>query len=81
MEINTFFLGVIALCMIVLTLSIMIFMFGVLKALNSTNEKLAIITFELSQILPSLRKSAKNLEGFTSLFGILNLFTSKSNKE
>jgi hypothetical protein len=79
-DLNTFFLAVIALCAIISTMFLIIFVLSVLRTLSSSSEKLAIITFELEQILPSLRQSAKNIEGVTSFFGILNLFKSRSNK-
>jgi|GEM_PF-779106 len=81
MDLNTFFLGVIAFCAVVITVFLIVFLLGILRVLSSTNEKLAVVTFELSQILPSLRKSVKNIESVTSLLGIFNLFSSKSKKE
>ncbi len=77
MDLNTFFLAIIAFCMIVITVFLVVFLLGTLRVLNSMNEKVAVVTSELSHILPNLRQSVKNIESATSLFGILNIFKSK----
>ena len=77
MDLNTLFLAIIAFCMIIIVITLIVFLFSVVRTLNSTSEKLAVVAFELSQILPSIRQSAKNIESATSLFGIINLFRSK----
>jgi hypothetical protein len=80
MELNTLFLGVIAFCMLVLTVVAVVFLINTLRVMSSLNEKLSVITFELSEILPSVRKSAKSIELLTSVFGILKLFSSGKSK-
>ena len=81
MDLNSFFLAIIAFCMIVVTVFLVVFLLGVLRVLNSMNEKVAVVTFELAHILPNLRQSAKNIESATSLFGILNIFKSKKDSK
>lgn len=80
MELNTLFLGVIACCMLVLTVFSVVFLLSALRVMSSLNEKLGVVTFELSEILPSIRKSAKSIEILTSVFGILKLFSSSKSK-
>jgi len=80
-ELNTLFLGVIAFCVLILTIFAVVFLLNALRVMSSLNEKLGIVIFELSEILPSVRKSARNLEGLTSIFGLLNLFTSTKPKK
>ena len=77
MDLNTLFLAIIAFCMVIIVIALIIFLFSVVRTLNSTSDKLAVVAFELSKILPSIKQSAKNIESDTSLFGILNLFRSK----
>jgi hypothetical protein len=74
MEATTFFLGVIAFCMSVLTIAIIVFLVLVLKTVRSVDNKVTLLTFELSQILPNIRKTTQNIADISSIVNIFSFF-------
>jgi hypothetical protein len=74
MEAATFFLGVIALCLTVLTVMITIFLISLSRAVRSLDDKVALLVFELSQILPNIRKTTQNIADISSIMNIFSFF-------
>ncbi len=74
MDAMTFFVGIIAFCMVVLTFAGVVFLISVLKTVKSVDDKVTLLTFELSQILPSIRKTTQNIADVSSIFSILSFF-------
>ncbi|WP_456401342.1 hypothetical protein [Persephonella sp.] len=81
MEANTFFLGVIALCMVIITvgmLAVTIIMFGILKTLSQILLRLNV---DYKTLSPKVHKIVENLEYTTSILGLLSIFRRKKRKE
>lgn len=74
MDAATFFLGVIALCMTVITVMIVIFLVSLSKSVKSLDEKVTLLIFELSQILPNIRKTTQNIADISSIMNIFSFF-------
>lgn len=74
MEATTFFLGIIAFCMSVLTIVLIVFLVLVLKTVRSVDDKVTLLTFELSQILPNIRKTTQNIADISSIVNIFSFF-------
>ncbi|MCI4399253.1 MAG: hypothetical protein JHC37_01710 [Campylobacteraceae bacterium] len=72
MDVMTFFVGIIAFCMVVLTVMVVIFLLSVSRSLKAVDEKVALLVFELSQILPNIRKTTQNI---ADMSGVLNIFS------
>jgi uncharacterized protein YoxC len=72
MDVMTFFVGIIAFCMVVLTVMVIIFLLSVSRSLKAVDEKVALLVFELSQILPNIRKTTQNI---ADMSGVLNIFS------
>ncbi len=72
MDVMTFFVGVIAFCMVVLTVMVIIFLLSVSRSLKAVDEKVSLLVFELSQILPNIRKTTQNI---ADMSGVLNIFS------
>lgn len=74
MDMTTFFLGIIAFCTTVLTVVTVVFLTVVMKSVKSVDEKVTLLVFELSQILPNIRKTTQNIADMSGLFNIFSLF-------
>ncbi len=72
MDVMTFFVGIIAFCMVVLTVMVIIFLLSVSRSLKAVDEKVTLLVFELSQILPNIRKTTQNI---ADMSGFLNIFS------
>ncbi|HIE59309.1 MAG TPA: hypothetical protein EYH43_05995 [Persephonella sp.] len=76
---NTFFLGIIALCMIIITagmVGIFFVLFGIFKTLK---ELLLELKLDYKVISPKVHQIVENLENTTSIFSIFSIF--KRNKK
>ncbi|MDD3468308.1 MAG: hypothetical protein PHE67_14280 [Campylobacterales bacterium] len=74
MEAATFFLGVIAVCMTVITVMIVVFLVSLSKSVKSLDDKVTLLVFELSQILPNIRKTTQNIADISSIVNIFSFF-------
>lgn len=74
MDALTLFVGIIACCTVVLTAVTVGVLIYILKAVRSVDDKVNVITFELSQILPNIRKTTQNIADVTSVFSIFSFF-------
>jgi hypothetical protein len=72
MDATTFFLGVIAFCMVILTIVVVVFLISLTRSMRSLDEKVTLLIFELSQILPNIRKTTQNI---AEISGVLNIFS------
>lgn len=75
---DTFFLGVIAACLVVITIVLAVFFISVLGILRSLNQKSMAVSQELLEILPKLRRITSNVEELSTLLGIFSLFRKKN---
>ncbi|NPA54218.1 MAG: hypothetical protein GXO21_06060 [Aquificae bacterium] len=74
MEAQTFFLGVIAICMVIITIGmigISIAMFSILKVLA---QLLYRVNVDYQALSPKIHRIVDNLEYSTSLIGFVNMF-------
>lgn len=74
MDMATFFLGIIAFCVMALTIVTVVFLVSVSRSIKSLDEKVTLLVFELSQILPNIRKTTQNIADMSGLFNIFSLF-------
>ncbi len=74
MDAMTLFVGIIAFCMIALTVIAAIGLSFILKAVKSLDEKIATLNFELSQILPNIHRITQNIAEISGLFSIFSIF-------
>lgn len=72
MDAMTFFVGIIAFCMVVLTIMVIGFLVSFSKNMRSLDDKVTLLVFELSQILPNIRKTTQNI---ADMSGVLNIFS------
>jgi len=72
MDAITFFVGIIAFCMIVLTVTVVGFLISFSRNMKSLDDKVTVLVFELSQILPNIRKTTQNI---ADMSGVLNIFS------
>ena len=72
MDAITFFVGIIAFCMVVLTIMVIGFLVSFSRNMRSLDDKVTLLVFELSQILPNIRKTTQNI---ADMSGVLNIFS------
>ena len=78
---NTVFLGVIAICMVIITIGIIavsIITAGILKTLK---ELLIEIKIDYKVLSPKVHQVVENLEATTSIFNLLSIFKRKRGKK
>lgn len=74
---NTIFLGIIAICMIIITVGIVavsIILTGILKILK---ELLIEVKLDYRVLSPKIHKVVENIESTTSIFSLLSIFRRK----
>lgn len=74
MDAMTFFVGIIAFCMVVLTVVAVGFLISVSRSVKSLDEKVTLLVFELSQILPNIRKTTQNIADMSRVLNIFSFF-------
>ncbi len=77
MEAQTFFLGIIAICMVIITIGMVgvgIVLFGILKVLAQILYRLNV---DYQAVSPKLHRIIENLEYGTSVIGLLSLLRRK----
>lgn len=72
MDAMTFFVGIIAFCMVIMTVVTVGFLISLSRSVKSLDEKVTLLVFELSQILPNIRKTTQNI---ADMSGMLNIFS------
>ena len=72
MDAMTFFVGIIAFCMVIMTVVTVGFLISLSRSVKSLDEKVTLLVFELSQILPNIRKTTQNI---ADMSGVLNIFS------
>lgn len=78
---NTIFLGIIAVCMVIITVGVIavsIITAGILKTLK---ELLIEIKIDYKVLSPKVHQVVENLEATTSIFGLLSIFKRKRGKQ
>jgi len=74
MDAMTFFVGIIAFCMVVLTVMVIGFLVSFSRNMRSLDDKVTLLVFELSQILPNIRKTTQNIADMSGVFNIFSFF-------
>jgi hypothetical protein len=74
MDAMTFFVGIIAFCMVVLTVMVIGFLVSFSRSMRSLDDKVTLLVFELSQILPNIRKTTQNIADMSGVFNIFSFF-------
>lgn len=74
MDAMTFFVGIIAFCMVVLTIMVIGFLVSFSRNMRSLDDKVTLLVFELSQILPNIRKTTQNIADMSGVFNIFSFF-------
>lgn len=74
MDAMTFFVGIIAFCMVVLTVVVAGFLISLSRSVKSLDEKVTLLVFEFSQILPNIRKTTQNIADMSGVFNIFSFF-------
>jgi hypothetical protein len=74
MDALTFFVGIIAFCMVVLTIMVIGFLVSFSRNMRSLDDKVTLLVFELSQILPNIRKTTQNIADMSGVFNIFSFF-------
>jgi len=77
MDMMTFFVGVIAFCMTLLTVGILVFLFFLSKSVKALDEKVTLVSYELAQILPNIRRTTQNIADISGVMNIFSLFKRK----
>lgn len=78
---NTVFLGIIAICMVIITVGVItvsIITAGILKTLK---ELLMEIKIDYKVLSPKVHQVVENLEATTSIFSLLSIFRRKRGKK
>lgn len=74
MDAMTVFVGIIAFCMLFLTIVATVVLVSILKAVKSLDEKTSLIVYEISAILPNIRKTTQNIAELSGIFNVLSFF-------
>lgn len=74
MDALTFFVGIIAFCMVVLTVMVIGFLVSFSRNMRSLDDKVTLLVFEFSQILPNIRKTTQNIADMSGVFNIFSFF-------
>jgi|APHig6443717497_1056834.scaffolds.fasta_scaffold00669_2 uncharacterized membrane protein len=74
MDAMTFFVGIIAFCMVVMTVVLAGFLISLSRSVKSLDEKVTLLVFEFSQILPNIRKTTQNIADMSGVFNIFSFF-------
>ncbi len=75
MEAQTFFLGVIAICMVIITIGMIGIGFVLLGILKVLAQLLYRINVDYQAISPKLHRVVENLEYSTTILGLIKMFT------
>ncbi len=76
----TFFLGIIALCMIIITAGMVGIFFVLLGILKTLKELMLELKLDYKVISPKVHQIVENLENTTSILSIFSIFKRKKKK-
>lgn len=74
MDAMTFFVGIIAFCMVIMTVVTVGFLISLSRSVKSLDEKVTLLVFELSRILPNIRKTTQNIADMSRVLNIFSFF-------
>ncbi len=80
MDAATFFLGIIALCMVIIAGGMLVVSIAALILLKQVIKLLIAVNIDYKAISPKVHKIVENVEYSTSVFGILSLFGRRKKK-
>ncbi|RMA97670.1 hypothetical protein [Hydrogenothermus marinus] len=78
---NTIFLGIIAFCMLFITIGIVVALFMLSNILKILKDLLLEVKTDYKAVSPKVRRVIENLEFTTSIVGLLSLFKRKKRGE
>ncbi len=77
MEASTFFLGIIALCMVIITIGMLVVSVVLFAILKTLSQILVRLNVDYKTLSPKVHKIVENLEYTTSILGLLSFFRKK----
>ncbi|WP_457621859.1 hypothetical protein [Persephonella sp.] len=77
MEASTFFLGIIALCMVIITIGMIVVSVVLFAILRTLSQILVRLNVDYKTLSPKIYKIIENLEYTTSILGLLSFFKRK----
>ncbi|WP_457640280.1 hypothetical protein [Persephonella sp.] len=77
MEANTFFLGIIALCMVIITIGLFVMSIVMAILLKQVATLLVRLNMDYKVLSPKVQKIVENIEYTTSIFSIFSLMRRK----
>ncbi|WP_456465311.1 hypothetical protein [Persephonella sp.] len=77
MEANTFFLGIIALCMVIITLGLLVMSVVMAVLLKQVATLIVRLNMDYKILSPKVQKIVENVEYTTSIFSIFSLLRRK----
>ncbi|ACO03713.1 MAG TPA: hypothetical protein DEP48_05650 [Persephonella sp.] len=77
MEASTFFLGIIALCMVIITVGMLVVSVVLFAILKTLSQILVRLNVDYKTLSPKVHKIVENLEYTTSILGLLSFFRRK----
>ena len=77
---NTIFLGIIAICMLVITIGMIVVSFTLFGILKTLREILMEIKLDYKVLSPKVHKVIENIESTTSIFSLLSIFRRKKKR-
>ncbi|NPA17377.1 hypothetical protein [Persephonella sp.] len=77
MEANTFFLGIIALCMVIITIGLFVMSIVMAILLKQVATLLIRLNMDYKVLSPKVQKIVENIEYTTSIFSIFSLMRRK----
>ncbi|HHG75259.1 MAG TPA: hypothetical protein ENK22_09445 [Persephonella sp.] len=77
MEANTFFLGIIALCMVIITLGLFVMSIAMAVLLKQVATLLIRLNMDYKILSPKVQKIVENIEYTTSIFSVFSLLRRK----
>jgi hypothetical protein len=80
MELSTFFLGIIAMCMLVIAGGMLVVSVVAVMILWQVRKLLIKVNIDYKAMSPKIHRIVENLEYSTSVFGILSLFNRRKRK-
>jgi hypothetical protein len=81
LDLNTFFLGIIAVCMIFITIGMFLVSFMGFLILKVLKELLIEIRIDYKVMSPKVNQILENLENTTAIFSLLSIFRRRKKKQ
>jgi hypothetical protein len=80
MELSTLFLGIIAMCMLVIAGGMLVVSIAALMLLWQVRKLLIKVNIDYKAVSPKIHRIIENIEYSTSVFGLLSLFGRRKKK-